>query len=168
MIFETLIENLIKKRISVDVGNNTFQRHICAIIREIGKNINIMSIGYNIRRKLNGVQTYHAEEEAILKLLKHQGMTKIKGKVSLVVIRISQNSNDSNYKLSMSKPCCDCVKLISGHNIKNIYYSTDNGILKESLSSIKYGLQHIPKYVKNSENSKIVRKESKLQKDRKD
>lgn len=139
MLIDSIIIELIMKRISIDNTPITQQRHVCAVISKSGSNINIISIGYNIKLKLNN-ETYHAEEAALMKL-----KSKYK-KLSLIVIRISRSSNRQEYKLSMSRPCHKCVCLISNFKIKNIYYSTEDGIVKEKLKSILEGEQHFSKF----------------------
>lgn len=139
MLIESLVVDLIMKRVSIDNTPIAQQRHICAIIKENGSDINVISVGYNIRFKVNN-ETYHAEEDALMKL-----KSKYK-KISLVIIRISRSSNKEDYKLSMSKPCNNCVSLISNYKIKNVYYSTDNGIVKEKFKSILEGKQHFSKF----------------------
>ena len=76
----------------------------------------------------------HAEHDAINKLKPLERKNHLET-INLLVIRISKHN-----KLLNSKPCANCIQNMKnlpkkkGYNIKNIYYSNENGdIIKTSL-----------------------------------
>ena len=52
-------------------------------------------------------------------------------KYNLLVIRVNNEG-----KLVNSRPCHNCVDMLKSCGIKNIFYSTDNGIIGERVNSI--------------------------------
>ncbi len=145
MKIENIVFDLIMKRISVDNVQITYQRHISAVLENNGKDFNLITIGYNTRFKTNNC-TFHAEEDALLKFKDTKPKNK---KISLIVIRISRNSNSEEYKLSLSKPCFQCISYISTFKIKTIYYSIEGGIVKEKIRNLIDGEKHISKFYRN-------------------
>ena len=52
--------------------------------------------------------------------------------IDILVFRITSNG------ICNSKPCLDCIKSMKQFNIRKIYYSTDDGLLKcEKISQIE-------------------------------
>ena len=145
MLLETLIFNLIMKRITNDSVPSKYQRHVCAVIDIKGKDVNIISIGYNSKQKING-ETYHAEEEALKKMTEKQMKAK---KYSIIILRLTQHSNEIAYSTALSKPCVKCSELISSHKIKTIYYSSTNSVLiEEKVKDFMKEKQHLSKFQK--------------------
>ena len=51
--------------------------------------------------------------------------------MKFVVIRIYKG------RLAMSKPCYDCIQLFKLYNIRNVYYSNEEGVIvKDSVESM--------------------------------
>ena len=76
----------------------------------------------------------HAERDAINKLKPLERKNNLET-IDLLVIRMSKHN-----KLLNSKPCANCIENMKhlpkkkGYNLKNIYYSNENGdIIKTSL-----------------------------------
>jgi|TARA_B110000967_G_C18768240_1_gene501622 tRNA(Arg) A34 adenosine deaminase TadA len=69
--------------------------------------------------------TGHAETVAIKKAKSLKGNT-------IVVLRLS-----SDGKFVMAKPCITCIEALRMTNIKNIWYSTNEGWVRESINNIK-------------------------------
>jgi deoxycytidylate deaminase len=85
---------------------------------------------YNKYRKFEynpkGVKhSFHAE---ILCLHKAENLNIDFSKTSLFVYRQKQNGNSG-----MSKPCCACREFINNLNIKDIYYTTNDGWIYEKI-----------------------------------
>lgn len=97
-----------------------------------GKGCIELSRGYNSFREYFRGCCYgrHAETDAICKLEKNPyGKYSIGRKidVDLIVISVSKTG-----VLSNSKPCAKCIHHLSQmryHKVKNVYYSTPNGIV---------------------------------------
>ena len=131
-------------------------------------------------KKNNIEKTIHAEEMAIDKLKTNNRKTQLV--VSLLVIRITQNSNIDNYKLCNSKPCASCIskitglnifgyssknvirmsKAIAGYKISKIYYSNEDGeIIFFKINNFLKEKLYISRYYRNSL-SKLLIKEFNL------
>ncbi|HET8686275.1 MAG TPA: deaminase, partial [Methanosarcina sp.] len=82
-----------------------------------------LAAGYNSIRytKELGYHTLHAEESAILKLLKSNRQHLLVG-AELYVTRVRPNGT-----CGLSRPCSRCMSLIKAVGIKRIHYTTDNG-----------------------------------------
>jgi cytidine deaminase len=100
--------------------------------------------GYNHYRP-NINQSIHAEEMAInnyLQKLYKKKRREIRKTVDILVIRIGANGNLLN-----SKPCKHCVLMmmnVNQLNIKNIYYSDDNGIIQcEKLNKLFQNIDNL-------------------------
>ena len=94
----------------------------------------------------NNKKGIHAELDAINKLkpLKNKRMQN----VNLLVIRITKSKILQN-----SKPCANCINVMKklpqkkGYNIKNVYYSDDNGkIIKSSINKLENDELHYTRY----------------------
>lgn len=74
--------------------------------------------------------TTHAEINAINKVKNYKNIPK---KIDLLVVRFTKTG-----LLAESKPCYHCVQsmLQSNLNIINVYYSTQNGIIKEKMHKL--------------------------------
>lgn len=93
-------------------------------------------------------KTIHAECDAIRKLPSRKNKS-IK-RINMLVIRTSKTG-----KLSMSKPCYNCIiKMMNdapkkGYKIEWIYYTNDEGIvIKEKLVNLSQGDFHFSSYYK--------------------
>jgi hypothetical protein len=119
----------------------------------------ILSFGVNQMGDINGnTPGIHAEEDALSKLMPLKYKKRLEP-INLLVIRLSPKN-----KLQSSKPCSNCIKLMSlipkkkGYKIENIYYSDENGeIIKTNLQSLENGEQHYSKYYKNKQLESIVK-----------
>ena len=115
------------------------------------KKARILSFGVNQMGDVNGnTPGIHAEEDALSKLMPLKYKKRLEP-INLLVIRLS-----SKNKLQSSKPCSNCIKLLSiipkkkGYKIENIYYSDENGdIIKTNLQTLENSEQHYSKYYKN-------------------
>ena len=94
----------------------------------------ILSTGFNQKRTSKGipnkykkyVETLHAEHHAIMKVKDKELLTG----ASILIIRITHGG-----RLSMARPCENCMASIIHFNFKNIYYSNENGeIIMEKIS----------------------------------
>jgi cytidine deaminase len=101
-------------------------------------NGNILSFGENhyMANNIGKLYMIHAEHDAIKKL----PYTKKRTTINLLVVRFTKNK-----KLCMSKPCNKCIQNMhtlapkKGYNIRNIYYSTENGTIeKTTLTRLVY------------------------------
>jgi cytidine deaminase len=106
----------------------------------------ILTYGMNVMGDDNNKKGIHAELDAINKLkpLKNKRMQN----VNLLVIRISKSKILLN-----SKPCANCINVMKklpqkkGYNIKNVYYSDDNGkIIKSSINKLENDELHYTRY----------------------
>lgn len=132
-------------------------KHIATVIKN-GRPI--IDYSYNTFNTLsnndfNMFNTYslHAEISAIINAFKLYGiyrlsfkptkkLTKRLKKCSIVVLRIDMNGN-----LAESKPCKSCLNVLKQLNIKNVYYSSKNGIIKESVRGLES--EHLSGYMRN-------------------
>ena len=123
------------------------------------KKARILSFGVNQMGDINGnTPGIHAEEDALSKLMPLKYKKRLEP-INLLVIRLS-----SKNKLQSSKPCSNCIKLLSiipkkkGYKIDNIYYSDENGdIIKTNLQTLENSEQHYSKYYRNKQLETIVK-----------
>lgn len=96
------------------------QHRLGAVVVKGGR---VLSTGYNEVRytKELGNPTLHAEQAAILKLLKQRRLTDLVG-ATLYVTRFTRGG-----RIGCSRPCGDCEALIRSVGIKEIFYTTDVG-----------------------------------------
>lgn len=96
------------------------QHRLGAVIVKGGR---VLSTGYNQRRPSAFLKqkTIHAEEHAILKLLKARRLADVAGS-SIYVSRFTRGGN-----VGMACPCQRCMDLIRSVGISRIYYTTDFG-----------------------------------------
>jgi len=123
------------------------------------KKARILSFGVNQMGHTNGnTPGIHAEEDALSKLMPLKYKKRLEP-INLLVIRLS-----SKNKLQSSKPCSNCIKLLSiipkkkGYKIENVYYSDENGdIIKTNLQTLENSEQHYSKYYRNKQLDVIVK-----------
>jgi len=125
--------------------------HISCIIKDniFDKN-SILSIGMNQYSDKNGLEpTIHAEHNVLNKLKQIKYKKKLQD-INLLVIRVTKKN-----ELRDSKPCSNCIKIMSvlpqkkGYKIKNIYYSDNEGkINKTTLTKLQGEEQHVSGYYK--------------------
>lgn len=100
-------------------------------VKEKNNILNSLSVGYNHTRCYHTHCTTHAEMDAIDKL-KQREKNKQLCKVDLIVIRVNNSG-----ELCSSQPCHKCVNYMhtvaiqKGYKIKNVYYSTSEGIIEK-------------------------------------
>ncbi|HET8688883.1 MAG TPA: deaminase [Methanosarcina sp.] len=101
--------------------DSTFDRHKLGAI--ITRGHRVLSVGYNSIRytKELGYGTLHAEEAAILKLMKSRRQHLLVG-AELYVTRVRPNGS-----CGLSRPCDRCMSLIKAVGIKKVHYTTDEG-----------------------------------------
>lgn len=115
------------------------------------KKAKTLSYGVNHMGNKNGrTPGIHAEYDAIAKLPTLRKKRRLKS-INILVIRIT-----SKNKIQSSKPCSHCIDNMvllapkKGYQIKNIYYSNENGgITKTSLHSLQLEERHISRYYRN-------------------
>ena len=115
------------------------------------KKARILSFGVNQLGDINGnTPGIHAEEDALSKLMPLKYKKRLEP-INILVIRLSPKN-----KLQISKPCSNCIKLISiipkkkGYKIENIYYSdADGNIVKTNLQTLENEEKHYSKYYRN-------------------
>jgi len=106
---------------------STFGQHrLGAVIVKGGR---ILSTGFNQRRPSSFLrqETLHAEEAAILKLLKENRMADLAGS-TLYVTRFTRGGS-----VGMAKPCSRCFDLCCSVGVRQIHYTTngqETGIIK--------------------------------------
>ena len=100
---------------------STFERHKLGAV--IIKGGSVISTGYNSIRHTReiGKSTLHAEEAAIIKLLKSRRQHLLVG-AELYVCRTRPNGT-----CGLSRPCARCMSLIKAVGIKRVFYTTDEG-----------------------------------------
>ena len=110
------------------------------------KKARILSYGTN--QMGNGlVPGIHAEHDAIIKLCPLRKKKRL-ALVNILVIRVS-----SKNKLQSSKPCGNCLEIMTnlpikkGYKIQNVYYSDSEGnIIKQSLTELNNEEKHYSRY----------------------
>jgi hypothetical protein len=115
------------------------------------KKARILSFGVNQLGDINGTTPgIHAEEDALSKLMPLKYKKRLES-INILVIRLSPKN-----KLQISKPCSNCIKLLSiipkkkGYKIENIYYSdADGNIVKTNLQTLENEEKHYSKYYRN-------------------
>ncbi len=97
----------------------------------IVKGHRVLSTGHNSITHCsvnNFKNSRHAEMDAIIKLMKtREGLSSLAGS-SLYVTRITQTG-----RTAMARPCKKCLDLALSVGVKEIIYTTDNGVVKEKL-----------------------------------
>lgn len=85
------------------------------------KNGRVLATGMNHLRYTKEFKrsNVHAEEDAILKLLKARKLSSLSG-ADIYVTRFTKGG-----KVGMAKPCCTCDALIRSVGIRNVYFTTD-------------------------------------------
>jgi deoxycytidylate deaminase len=104
---------------------STFMRHRLGAV--ITKGNRVLSTGYNEIRysKVLGKPTVHAEEAAVLKLLKRGHQTDLVGS-SIYVTRFTKGGN-----IGCAMPCVRCRSLLRSVGVVRAFYSDDGGDTKE-------------------------------------
>jgi hypothetical protein len=113
--------------------------------------VNVISYGINYIGDSKGIHPgLHSEIDALIKLKSIKNIKKYKS-INLLVIRFSKKN-----KLQSSKPCINCIcslKHLSnkfGLNIKHVYYSDDDNIVKTNLDLlINDDNKHVCSFVNN-------------------
>jgi hypothetical protein len=115
------------------------------------KKARILSFGVNQLGDINGnTPGIHAEEDALSKLMPLKYKKRLEP-INILVIRLSPKN-----KLQISKPCSNCIRLLSiipkrkGYKLENIYYSdADGNIVKTNLQTLENEEKHYSKYYRN-------------------
>ena len=96
------------------------QHKVGAVIVKGG---NILSVGYNQLRPSNelNTQTIHAEEHAVLALLKNRRLGELTG-ADIYVTRRTRGGRVGN-----ATPCPRCHKLLRAVGVRNCFATDDNG-----------------------------------------
>jgi deoxycytidylate deaminase len=105
---------------SKQAKKSTHRYRLGAVIVKGGR---VLSTGYNEIRYSKELQkgSIHAEEAAILKLLKAKRLSDLAGS-DLYVSRICASG-----RLGLSRPCSKCMGLIQSVGISKVFYSNDEG-----------------------------------------
>ena len=112
------------------------------------KKASILSYGFNKMGDSDGLKPgIHAEYDAIRKLVPLRRNKRLVN-VDMLVIRVSGKN-----KLQSSKPCAICIKTMKelptklGYNIKNIFYSNDDGIIiKTTINELENEEKHYSRF----------------------
>jgi cytidine deaminase len=99
-----------------------------------------ISTGINNQRSYFGINSTHAEVDAVTKIIDHKNLPR---KMDLFVIRLSKTG-----ELGESRPCLHCLKILrrSGMCFKWIYYSTSQQtIVRDSFSNLICSKSYISK-----------------------
>jgi cytidine deaminase len=137
---ESLIYNMYRKRFGISKELTYFEQenicdcggkyhHIACCFKD---NDNILSFGINyfMNNSLGNKYMIHAEHDAIRKLPYNDKRRK---SINILVLRFTKTN-----KLCMSRPCLQCLQYMlkicpkKGYNVKNIYYSTNNGNIEKT------------------------------------
>lgn len=105
-------------------AKSPFERHrLGAVIVKGGR---VLSTGFNEVRYTKELRnsTLHAEEAAILKLLKSKRLKDLAG-AELFVSRVCPSG-----RLGLSKPCSRCTHLIQSVGVAKVHYSTNEGTVE--------------------------------------
>lgn len=128
-------QNIINTLIKVAEANDEYSSAKLASAIVLGNKI--ISIGIN-RKKTDPLQAkygkndqaiyLHAELHAIKNALREISVEEL-NKCTLYVVRVKRpNPNSNKYVFGMAKPCCGCHRAIVEFGIKNVVYTTDEGI----------------------------------------
>lgn len=99
----------------ISVGFNTMKTHPTQQI-------------YNKYRDIGGNEVIHRLHAETMCLLPLRNLNIDFNKIDLYIYRICKSREHG-----LSRPCCSCVEFIKELNIKNIFYTTDNGFAHEKL-----------------------------------
>lgn len=107
-----------------EAKKSNFYRHRLGAV--IVKGNRVLSVGHNDIRYTKEFRnpTLHAEEAAILKLLKAKRGSELIGS-DIFVSRVRPNGLPG-----LSRPCIRCSKLISAVGITSIHYTTNEGTVE--------------------------------------
>lgn len=109
-------------RATKEAKRSTFKFRVGAVIVKSGR---VVSTGFNVVNARNPSREYptiHAEERAILALLKSHRLNQLAG-AKIYVSRILSSGNTA-----LSFPCNHCLSLIKSVGIKEVIYTTKEGI----------------------------------------
>jgi cytidine deaminase len=123
--------------------------HVSCVFQ--GKGFNVLSYGVNIYSDVEGrTPGIHAEHDAISKLPYIKGRKRLED-INILVVRLSKTN-----KIQSSKPCYNCIKMMStypkikGYKIRHIYYSNVDGtITRSTLNKLETEQAHYSRYYKN-------------------
>ena len=103
---------------------STFERHRLGSV--IVRGHRVLASGSNSIRysKEIGKSTLHAEEAAIIQMLKSRRQHLLVG-ADIYVTRVRPNGS-----VGLSKPCPRCMELIRSVGINRVYYTDDTGIVE--------------------------------------
>jgi deoxycytidylate deaminase len=95
------------------------QHKVGAIIVKSGR---VLSTGFNSFRYTRELQknNVHAEEAAILKLLKHRRLSDLSG-AEIFVTRFTKGG-----RVGIARPCASCMSIIKSVGISDVHYTTDD------------------------------------------
>jgi deoxycytidylate deaminase len=96
------------------------QHKIGAIVVKSGR---VLSTGFNSFRYTRELQknNVHAEEAAILKLMKSRRLSDLSG-AEIFVTRFTKGG-----RVGLARPCATCMSLIESVGISDVHYTTDVG-----------------------------------------
>lgn len=99
---------------------STHRHRLGAVIVKGGR---VLATGHNEIRYSKELQkgSVHAEEAAILKLLKAKRLSDLAG-AELYVSRVCNSG-----RVGMARPCSNCLSLIQSVGIRKVFYTTDAG-----------------------------------------
>ena len=104
---------------------SVFPRHRVGAV--IVKGNRVVSTGYNKHgySKITRYNTLHAEEMAVVRLLRHADFSALNGS-TIYVTRFTPGGN-----VGLAKPCNRCSELLRSVGVSRVVYSGDNGLVGE-------------------------------------
>jgi deoxycytidylate deaminase len=110
---------------SKQAKKSTFERYRLGAV--IVKGNRVLATGYNEIRYSKRLRksNIHAEEAAILKLLKENRLQDLNGS-AIYVSRVCPSG-----RTAMAKPCKTCAELIRSVGLDKVIYTTDSGTTEE-------------------------------------
>lgn len=126
------VENLKEKRIP---RQDDSIQHFAIFLKKGTYEKEMLVIGENKYSNNNSfIMSTHAEIDALNKLKTKKNVNIKNNKFDLVVIRLSRTG-----KLGESRPCFHCLEKLENSNVKirNVYYSSNDTIVKEKFNIMK-------------------------------
>lgn len=106
-----LAASVLYKRMPVSVGVNSYKTD--PFMLNYGRNEHAIYL--------------HAEVSAIKNALKILHVDDLSSCI-LLVARVKKSGNNTSYSSALAKPCDGCIRCISEFGIREVWYTTENGV----------------------------------------
>jgi len=96
----------------------------------------------SVKRNPGNICTSLHAEENVCRCLPYnfKNKNKKKSNYDIIVVRYDH----STFKLTESRPCKRCIKILQNHKINNVYYSTrKSDIVREKVENMKQSSGHV-------------------------